>query len=69
MQPTTASNTALCWLPQLITANPGEELRELVVSEVISASILGIGLEPLRQFRCGSLKAAGISSPSPKYTV
>ncbi len=37
-------------LAQLITANPGEEPRELVVSEVVSARILCIGFEPLRQF-------------------
>ncbi len=55
-------------LSQLITATPGEEPWELVVSEVVSARILGIGLKPLSLF-CGFPKAAGISLPSRKYTV
>ncbi len=38
------------WLSQLITANPCEGQRELVLSEVISARILGTGFKPLRQF-------------------
>ncbi len=38
-------------LPQFITAIPGEEPRELILAEVISARVLAIGLEQLRQFR------------------
>ncbi len=56
-------------LSHLIFAIPGEEPRELIVSEVISARIYGIGVEPLRQFRLRLPEAAGSSSPSRKNTV
>ncbi len=49
--PPSSPRSELCSrLPQFITAITGEEPREFIVSEAIGAWVLGIGLEPLRQF-------------------